>query len=631
MRFLRLTTLLVVGCLLWGTTVSFAANPVNGMVLDRAQIAYDRAIAHYQEGRLGEAAGLLRGFLVSHSESPLVTDACRTLAAIHTSRDEASLALDYLVKIPENRRLPSDTLLEGRLHIRSGAVADGIAQLMALPIAGLTLPERQQRALLLAAGQAELGEPQSALYFLYQAMQIEGDLGPDQVLARMHALMDNQLSTADLAEAIFMYQNTPVAQLAQLKLGWRALALGQKETARQRVTQALEGPSGFAYRDEALTLLSQLTDTSQLQRAVGVLLPLTGRYAAFGKLVQRGMEQARADFRPTVPVRFIYRDTAGDTAVAQRQTADLAISERVLAIAGPLVGSVAEVAAEDAARQNIPMLTLSQKDGLAATSPYVFRNSLTAKLQVDALVTHSMDDLGMTTFGILHPETRQGQLMADLFTNAVEMRGGEIVARQSYLTEQTDFRRQVRLLQGLDPNAPDEEEEAAVDENGEKIVEEEEPPPFEALFLPDYADRIGLVAPQLPFYGLEGVQLLGTNGWNDPILLKTAGKFIEGALFVDGFFRHSPYPFVKEFADTYFATYGEDPTILEAQGYDVAGILLTLLNDPRTNSRAGLRWALAQMPFFPGITGATRFDYQGEAVKTLYLLQVKDGVITQLN
>ncbi|PLX79625.1 MAG: hypothetical protein C0614_07680 [Desulfuromonas sp.] len=630
MCLLRLTTLLAVGCLLWSATVSFAATPAKGMAIDRAQIAYDRGLAHYQEGRLAEAAGLLRGFLVSHPESPLVADTYRTLAAIHISRDEAALALDYIVKIPENRRRPSDTLLEGRLRIRSGAVADGTGQLMALPIEGLTLPERQQRALLLAAGQAELGEPQSALHFLYQALQVEGDLSPDEVLARIYALMDTQFSTADLAEAAFMYQDTPIAQLAQLKLGWRALAHGKKDTARQRVTQSLEGPVGFAYRDEALTLLSQLTDTSQLQRAIGVLLPLTGRYAAFGKLVQRGMEQARADFRPTVPVRFIYRDTAGDAVVVQRQTTDLAISERVLAIAGPLVGSVAEAAAADAARQNIPMLTLSQKDGLAATSPYVFRNSLTAQLQVDALVTHSMDDLGMTRFGIMHPETRQGQLMADLFTNAVEMRGGEIIARESYLTEQTDFRRQVRLLQGLDPNAPDEEEDT-VDENGAKVEKEEVPPPFEALFLPDYADRIGLVAPQLPFYGLEDIQLLGTNGWNDPTLLKTAGKFIEGALFVDGFFRHSPYPFVQEFADTYFATYGEDPTILEAQGYDVAGILLTLLNDPRTNSRAGLRWALAQMPFFPGITGATRFDSQGEAIKTLYLLQVKDGVITQLN
>ena len=203
------------------------------------------------------------------------------------------------------------------------------------------------------------------------------------------------------------------------------------------------------------------------------------------------------------------------------------------------------------------------------------------------------------------------------------------MARQSYLPEQTDFRRQVRLLQGLDPNAPDEEEKS--EEALPGAPEEEEPPPFEALFMPDYADRISMIAPQLPFYGLEGVQLLGTNGWNDPALVKTAGKFVEGAVFVDGFFRHSPYPFVQEFVEDYYASHGEEPTILEAQGYDVAGILLTLLDDQRVSSRAAVRWALAQMPIFPGVTGATRFDAQGEAVKTLFLLQVRNNVITQIN
>jgi len=31
------------------------------------------------------------------------------------------------------------------------------------------------------------------------------------------------------------------------------------------------------------------------------------------------------------------------------------------------------------------------------------------------------------------------------------------------------------------------------------------------------------------------------------------------------------------------------------------------------------------------VTGATRFDANGEAIKTLYLLQIKNGVMTQLN
>ena len=278
------------------------------------------------------------------------------------------------------------------------------------------------------------------------------------------------------------------------------------------------------------------------------------------------------------------------------------------------------------------MLTMSQREGLATTSLYVFRNSLTAELQVRALVEYAMEQRGLSTFGIMFPQTRQGENFAEFFRNEVWRRGGVIVAEQSYQTDQTDFRYQVRLLQGLDPDAPDEEEDPADSESPEIAgEEEEEPPPFEALFIPDYSDRISLIAPQIAFYGLEDIQLLGTNGWNDAELPRLARQFVEGAVFTDSFFLHSSYPFVQDFVADYFDRFGEEPTILEAQGYDIVGIMLTLLNDPDISSREDLRRALSQMQNFPGVTGATSFDLVGEADKILFLLQVQKGVIVQIN
>ncbi len=606
-----------------GAVVPAAVDEANGG--DRPQAAMERALQHYRDGKLNEAAGLLRGFLVSYPDSSLIDEAYRQLAAIHADMEEPQRALAYLAEVAPQARTPLDRLLEGRLKIHTAAAQEGLAILMSLPLDDLSPADKQARFLLLAAGTAELGRAQAALYFLYEALRTAGQLSANDVLAKIHVLMDTQLEAADLQEAAFMYRGSPVALLAMLKLGWLALENGDRGLARQRAEQVLDGPTGFAYRDEALALFAQVTDPNELQRAVGVLLPLSGRYAAFGKLVQRGIEQARQDFRPAIPVRFLYRDTAGDPDLAAQLVAELASGERVLGIIGPLVGSAAEEAAQRAGQAQVPLLSLSQREGLAATSPYVFRNSLTMQLQVATLLEYAMGDLGMTSFGILHPKTRQGEAMAALFSTEVARRGGRLVNRQSYQPDQTDFRREIRLLRGLDPNAPDEEENPQADNH------EETPPPFEALFLPDYADRVSMVAPQLPFYGLDGVQLLGTNGWNNPELLKAAGRSVEGAIFVDGFFRQSPYPFVQEFAANYFAAYGEDPTILEAQGYDAAGILLTLLEDPLAGSRAGLRWALSQMPIYPGVTGAARFDFQGEAVKSLFLLEIQNGAIVQIN
>jgi len=608
-----------------GTVLAQSTQP------NQADIAIQRALDHYHAGKLNEAAGLLRGFIISQPDSDRINEAYYYLALTHRDLDEPSVALDYLEHIERNATSPESTLLQAELLLQMGDAARVVDKLLQIDTDTWPLALRQRHTLALAEGLIALDEPQKALYFYQQAMMIEGAVTPRDVLTSIYNLMSERLNEADLSEVAFMYRDSPVSYLAMLQLGWRALAANRKELAREWAAAAMKAPIGFAYREEALALQAQLSDPTQLQRAIGVLLPLSGRYATFGQRVKKGMELAMEAFRPDIPVRLIFRDTAGDEVVAAQQLAELAISDRVMGIVGPLVGNAAQGAAARANLERIPMLTMSQREGLATTSLYVFRNSLTAELQVRTLVDYAMEQRGLTTFGIMFPQTRQGENFAEFFRNEVWRHGGAIVAEQSYQTDQTDFRYQVRLLQGLDPDAPD-EEDPADSESHEITGEEEEPlPPFEALFVPDYSDRISLIAPQIAFYGLEDIQLLGTNGWNDAELPRLARQFVEGAVFTDSFFLHSSYPFVQDFVAEYFNRFGEEPTILEAQGYDIVGIMLTLLNNPDVSTREGLRRALAQMQNFPGVTGATSFDLVGEADKILFLLQVQKGVIVQIN
>jgi ABC-type branched-subunit amino acid transport system substrate-binding protein len=595
----------------------------------QADVAIQRALDHYHAGKLNEAAGLLRGFIISQSDSDRIDEAYYYLARIHHDLDEPAVALDYLERIDRNTTSPARALLQAELLLQMGDAARVVDKLLQIDTETWPLPLRQGHSLTLAEGLIALDEPHKALYFYQQAMVIEGAVSPRDVLTRIYSLLSDRFNEAELAETAFMYRDSPVSYLAMLQLGWRALEANQKELAREWAAAAMQAPIGFAYREEALALQSQLSDPTQLQRAIGVLLPLSGRYAAFGQRVKKGMELAMEAFRPHIPVRLIFRDTAGDEMIAAQQLAELAISDRVMGIVGPLVGNAAQGATARANQERIPLLTMSQREGLASSSLYVFRNSLTSELQVRALVDYAMEQRGLSTFGIMSPQTRQGENFAEIFRNEVWWRGGEVVAEQSYQTDQTDFRYQVRLLQGLDPDAPDEED--PVDPEDPEIEEEESLPPFEALFIPDYSDRISLIAPQIAFYGLEDIQLLGTNGWNDAELPRLARQFVENAVFTDSFFLHSSYPFVQEFVAEYFNRFGEEPTILEAQGYDIAGIMLSLLNDPDISTREDLRRALSQLQNFPGVTGATRFDLVGEADKILFLLQVQKGVIVQIN
>lgn len=524
---------------------------------------------------------------------------------------------------------PETLLLQSQLLLTAGDPLPAVELLLGADTQSWPVAERQERGLALAEAFMALDQLPRALFFYHQAFLTEGRETPQEILARVYTLLSERFDDPALAETAFMYAEQPIGQLAMLQLGWRALAAGQKDLAQQWVSAVLAAPAGFAYRGEALTLQSRLTgSSSDLQRAVGVLLPLSGRYAAFGKEVQRGMILAQETFVSSSPTPFIYRDTAGEEAVAEQQVAELAIGERVIALAGPLVGNAAVGAARRANQEHIPLLTLSQRDGLTASSLYVFRNSLTPQLQVRTLLDYAIGQRGFTRFGILNPQTRQGELFAELFRDEVQKRGGVIAAAQSYPADQTDFRYQVRLLRGLHPNMPDDEgdEVASGGSDDGKTAS-----PFSALFLPDYADRISLIVPQLAFYGLDRVQLLGTSGWNDAGLPGSARQTIEGAVFTDGFFRDSSYPHVQSFVARFVEKYGAEPTLLEAQGYDVARILLEILDRRDILSREDVRRELARMPTFPGVTGATRFDALGEAEKELFLLQIQKGTIIQIN
>jgi ABC-type branched-subunit amino acid transport system substrate-binding protein len=620
-----------------GTAATPAADTAVDQDQQEAGAILQKGIDLYHAGKTGEALTLLRGFVVRFYDSPQLPQAYFYLSRIFLDQGSYDTALLYINQIPEAQKTPEAKLVEGAALVGNGSLQQGMTELRALAKDSLDPADQPLYYATLADGTARQGKYLESLVFLHQELPLVPDADRAAVLAKAHDILTNRISDANLADAVFMLRGTPIGQDAVLQQAQRDFARGDTAGAEQLVKGIIESPLAFPYRGDAALLLDRLTGKPWLQRAVGVVLPLSGRYGTFGQLVKRGMELAvqlhnEADGKN--PVRFIYRDTAADPDASAEAVSTLANEDRVMAEVGPLTGMAAQAAAYRAQQQQVPLLTLSQRDGLPQIGDEIFRDSLTSRLQVETLVKYAMDEKGLTTFGILAPRNALGKEMTDLFTQAVEARGGQVVDAETYAEDATDFRRQIRLLQGLNPDIPEPSDQSA-SANGDKDLEDlfvpDPTPPFQALFIPDYAERIGLIAPQLAFYGLENVQLLGINGWDSPDLLRTAGPYVEGAVFVDGFFRYSPYPFVKEFVNLYYKKYGEDPTILEAQGFDAAGILLSVLDQPDVKSRDDVRRALAEVQNYPGVTGATSFGGDGDAQKVLYLLQVKNGDIVQID
>jgi ABC-type branched-subunit amino acid transport system substrate-binding protein len=139
-----------------------------------------------------------------------------------------------------------------------------------------------------------------------------------------------------------------------------------------------------------------------------------------------------------------------------------------------------------------------------------------------------------------------------------------------------------------------------------------------------------MIASQLAFYDVKGIQLLGTSLWNSPDLLKKGAECLEGAVFADSFFVNGSYPETNDFVDIYYTAYSREPENIEALSYDTMGMIISVLEDKNIQTREQFITGLQQVENYKGATGNTSFSGDRVARKTAFILKVKDGKLEQV-
>jgi ABC-type branched-subunit amino acid transport system substrate-binding protein len=430
---------------------------------------------------------------------------------------------------------------------------------------------------------------------------------------------------------------------------------------------------------------------------IGVVLPLSGTYARFGEESLRGVLLAARIFEPqplewsedaveadelgrlprvdagydsfdeaeprdiaSAPLqqigelRIAVRDSAGDPERAARAVRELARDENAVAIIGPLLFRESEAAARVAEEEEIPLLCLTSREEVSRDRPYVLRLRTTPEDELGFLVAYASERLGAERFAVLYPDDNYGRGMRNRFWQAVEERGGYVIAASAYDPVATDFAEPIRRMIGYQLLTADERKALAERElflrRGRRLPPESatlvpelaaritgpegEPLPpivdFDALFIPDSHDKIVLIAPQLAFHELTGVQLLGSDGWNHPDLLEIAREHVSGAVISALFDANSLFPFVARFVDDYIATFGVSPNVYSAHGFDAVNLVLVQLA-AGVRARSELRDGVLQTRGYPGVSGVTTFLPDGNARKRPFLLEVRGRRIAPLD
>lgn len=321
---------------------------------------------------------------------------------------------------------------------------------------------------------------------------------------------------------------------------------------------------------------------------VALLLPLSGPSGTLGQAMLDAAEMALFDLADD-QLELLTRDTKGSPDGASA-AAQQVLRQGAQIILGPLLGPEVGAVKPMAEAAHVPVVAFSTDATLAGQGTYLMGFLPSEEI---ARVTAYAHAQGHNRFAVLAPNTPYGQVVTDAVKNAVAANGATLSRAEFYDPALNGMAAAVKSFAG-----------EGVD--------------YDALFLPDGASRVKVLAPQLPYFKIDPdqVKFLGTGLWDD----STIGT--EPSL--DGGWYAAPAPSARAPFERRFAQlYGHAPPRLATLGYDATALAAVLARSPQGPDFSDQ--SLTNPNGFSGLDGIFRFRPDGLVQRGLAVLQVQRG------
>jgi branched-chain amino acid transport system substrate-binding protein len=596
------------------------------VVIDHFSIAEE----HWRHKEYDKALAAYDRYLTEYPTGDKVREVLARKATIYYDRNQYEEALPLLLeaidKYPVNEQRAGINLLLAKTYFHLGKYSE--SRLSALQWLELyeDYPGKEEVFFLLGQNAKELKDYPRAFYWWLHVLEspqiTEGK--KEEIRSRLVDLI-YEATEEELKEMAIYAGESSLIFPVYYRLATSYLLTNRLEEAQELAIKMMSFAGEGGWFTLAKDLMERIERIVQVEpNVIGCLLPLSGPFAIYGQEVLHGLELGLDIFRETdknlSSLELVIRDTEGKPERAREAIRELVEKERPLVIIGPLLSRVAEEVVTLAQELEIPIITLSQSEGITSAGEMVFQNCLTPEDQVRSLTNKVLGEIGLKRFAILHPDNAYGRYFMNKFWDEVEFHGAIVTAVEAYDPKDTDFATPIKKMVGLfyPRPKPEGEEEKGSEEKPEPIID------FDAVFIPDSYERAALIASQLAFYDVVDVTLLGTNLWDSPKLIEIAGRYVRGAIFPSGFFAGSGFRGVDHFVEQYQLNFQEKPGLLAAIGYDTIRIIKEIVREGGENirTREDLRSALAGIEGFEGVTGPMAFDSERRAQRSPLLLTI---------
>jgi len=343
---------------------------------------------------------------------------------------------------------------------------------------------------------------------------------------------------------------------------------------------------------------------------VGLDYELSGPVATYGQSLVAGIELGFEEINKNggvlgKQIEEVKADNKSDTAESANVATKLATRDKVVAILGPATSGNTKAAAPVAIQNKVPLISASATaDDVTVNSSgkvreYVFKTCFSDSFQGVIMAQFAAGDLAKKSAALLIDSTSDySKGLAKNFKDKFTKAGGTIVTEQAYQAKDTDFKAVLTNIKGTNPDV---------------------------IYLPGYYEEVGLIVKQARSLGLN-VPILGGDGYESPKLVELAGKTaLNDVYYTNHYSSNDTTPEVTKFKAAFKAKYNKEPDAFNALGYDLAYFLADGLKRAGAADPVKLKDALAATKGFKGVTGTISIDANHNPVKSITILQEKDG------
>jgi branched-chain amino acid transport system substrate-binding protein len=576
------------------------ADPVKGSPNSEAEQQYRTARAQLDGGDARGAAVRFAEFITRYPDDPLIPSAKLGQARALMQLGESGKAKEVLEPMTGGQ---GNEIAAERARYLLGLTSHRLgdakrARELLLPFSGQVPAgdEATELEAVLADACRKLGETERALdhydRFYRGARPSEQRYIRDRV--------DELVRALPAAEAQRLYGQVSHSTVGAAFLAER-LAADRRQAGDEAGARNVLDETRDVRRRVGLEVVASKEEPVAAARAVGCLLPLTGRSKAMGERALRGILLAAGTFDARRGIEVRVRDTGSDPARAAQALESL-VREGVLAVIGSPERSEGAQVMTRGVQLGVPVLGLAPDDVERGRGAFKLVQPRTRAAQV--LAEHAVST-GARAVAVLAPDNAYGRSLAQAFVDTAKARGARIVADLRYAESATTFIDPAKRLKALAPDV---------------------------VFVPAPAQQLALVASQLvasQVIAMPGVVATGkvarlyatADGVNERFM-QSSSKYVQGAVLAPVFYSGWQQREVASFVEQYRMSYTDEPSSLEALAFDAVRAVRAIADDDPHVSRDHVLHSLGQLAQ-PGVTGELGFAPSGErrGAPKLYLVE----------